>query len=255
LRVVSPRNVIATVSPPRRKPNADLRTREYLTEPEIERPLKAAKGNRWGSRDAAMILIAYRHGLRAAELVDLRWDQVEFGRNAVLHARRVKNGIASTHPLQADEIRALRGLMPDGKRSSHFVFVSERGAPFIPAGFARMLGRAGVAAKKGVKAWNAWREENPTIHPDLSEANLTGILGKANLMGADLSQANLRMAKLSKANLREADLSGAWLIGAKLIGANLSGATLVQTDLTGADLTGCWIYGISAWGLKLDGET
>jgi site-specific recombinase XerD len=67
----------------------------------------------------------------------------------VLHARRVKNGIASTHPLQADEIRALRGLMPDGKRSSPFVFVSERGAPFIPAGFARMLGRAGVAAKFG----------------------------------------------------------------------------------------------------------
>jgi type 1 fimbriae regulatory protein FimB/type 1 fimbriae regulatory protein FimE len=77
LRVVPSRAVIGTVSPPRRKPNAELRTREYLTEPEIERLLKAAKANRWGARDAAMILIAYRHGLRAAELVDLRWDQVE----------------------------------------------------------------------------------------------------------------------------------------------------------------------------------
>src|SRR5262249_58583458 len=79
--------------------------------------------------------------------VDLRWDQVEFVRNAVLHVRRVKNGIASTHPLQADEIRALRALMPEGKRTSPFVFVSERDAPFTPAGFARMLGRAGVAAQ------------------------------------------------------------------------------------------------------------
>jgi type 1 fimbriae regulatory protein FimB/type 1 fimbriae regulatory protein FimE len=132
---------------PLRKPNAELRTREYLTAPEVERLIKAAKTNRHGPRDAAMILIAYRHGLRAAELVDLRWDQVEFGRNAVLHVRRVKNGIASTHPLQADEIRALRALMPEGKRNSPFVFVSERDTPFTTAGFARMIGRAGVAAK------------------------------------------------------------------------------------------------------------
>ena len=147
LRIVPSRTEIGTVSPPRRKPNADLRTREYLTEAEIGRLLKAAKGNRWGSRDATMILIAYRHGLRAAELVDLRWDQVEFGRNACLHVRRVKNSTPSTHPLQGDEMRALRALMPDGKRNSPFVFVSERGAPFTTAGFAKMVARAGVAAK------------------------------------------------------------------------------------------------------------
>jgi type 1 fimbriae regulatory protein FimB/type 1 fimbriae regulatory protein FimE len=52
---------------PKRRPNAELRTREYVTEPEVERLLKAAKGNRWGARDAAMILIAYRHGLRRAK--------------------------------------------------------------------------------------------------------------------------------------------------------------------------------------------
>ena len=43
-----------------------------------------AKGNRWGHRDATMILAAFRHGLRASELTDLRWDQVEFDR-ATLH--------------------------------------------------------------------------------------------------------------------------------------------------------------------------
>jgi type 1 fimbriae regulatory protein FimB/type 1 fimbriae regulatory protein FimE len=71
LRLVSTRTVIGTV-PPKRVPNAELRTREYLTEAEVERLIKAAKANRHGQRDATMILIAFRHGLRAAEIVDLR---------------------------------------------------------------------------------------------------------------------------------------------------------------------------------------
>jgi len=128
--------------PPRRVPNAELRTREYLDESEVERLMRAAKANRNGQRDATMILIAFRHGLRAAELVDLRWDQINLGRNACLHVRRVKNGMPSVHPLQGDEMRALRAL----KRESSFLFVSERGAPFTTAGFAKMIARAGIEA-------------------------------------------------------------------------------------------------------------
>jgi integrase len=144
LRLVRPRTVNGTV-PPRRRKNAELRTREYLIETEIDRLIKAARANRYGLRDATMILVAFRHGLRAAELVDLRWEQVELGRNAVLHVRRVKQGLPSVHPLQGDEMRALREL----KRSapSPFVFTSERGAPFTTAGFAKMIARAGEAAK------------------------------------------------------------------------------------------------------------
>jgi type 1 fimbriae regulatory protein FimB/type 1 fimbriae regulatory protein FimE len=119
-----------------------LRTREYLTEAEVERLMIVAKGNRHGQRDATMVLIAYRHGLRAAEVVDLRWDQVDLGRNAALHVRRVKRGTPSTHPLQGDEMRALRAL----PRTSPFVFVSERGAPFTTAGFAKMIARLGLQA-------------------------------------------------------------------------------------------------------------
>jgi integrase len=86
------------------------RTREYLTASEVEALMAAArKSSRWGHRDATMILIAYRHGLRASEVCDLRWDQVDFD-GAVLHVRRVKNGTPSTHPLQGDELRALRRL-------------------------------------------------------------------------------------------------------------------------------------------------
>jgi integrase len=133
---------------PKRRPNGELRTREYLTPAEVERLIKAARSNRWGHRDALMVLLAYRHGLRAAELVDLRWDQVDLGRNAALHVRRVKKGLSSVHPLEGDEMRALRSL----KRESPFVFVSERGAPFTTAGFAKLIERAGITAKLGFKA-------------------------------------------------------------------------------------------------------
>jgi integrase len=149
LSLVSPAIVNRTVRP-KRPPNADLRTREYLTAAEVERLLAAAGGNRWGHRDATMILVAYRHGLRASELVDLRWDQVDF-RTATLHVRRVKQGTPSTHPILGDELRALRRLQRDQEPKSHFVFTSERGAPFTTAGFARMIERAGIEAKLGFK--------------------------------------------------------------------------------------------------------
>ncbi len=90
LKLVTPAIVKRTVMP-RRLPNRDVRTREHLTEAEVERLMKAASGNRYGHRDATMVLVAYRHGLRASELVDLRWAQVEFG-TAALHVRRVKQG-------------------------------------------------------------------------------------------------------------------------------------------------------------------
>ena len=95
--------------------------------------MKAATRNRWGHRDATMVLVAYRHGLRVSELVDLRWDQVDF-RTANLHVRRVKQGTPSTHPILGD---ALRRLQREQEPRSPFVFTSERGAPFSTAGFAR----------------------------------------------------------------------------------------------------------------------
>ena len=149
LKLVTPNTVKRTVTPKRRR-NGDLRTREYLTEAEVERLMKAATGNRHGHRDATMILVAYRHGLRVSELVDLRWDQVDF-RTATLHVRRAKQGTPSTHPIVGDELRALRRLQREQDPKSPFVFTSERGAPFSSAGFARMIERAGVEAKFGFK--------------------------------------------------------------------------------------------------------
>src|SRR5271169_487708 len=95
LRLITPAIVKRTVTP-KRLPNRHLRTREHLTEAEVERLMKAASGNRYGHRDATMVLVAYRHGLRASELVDLRWEQVDF-KTGTLHVRRVKMGTPSTH--------------------------------------------------------------------------------------------------------------------------------------------------------------
>jgi type 1 fimbriae regulatory protein FimB/type 1 fimbriae regulatory protein FimE len=146
LKLVSPRTLNRTVRPK----NAELRTREYLTETEVEKLMTAAGRNRHGHRDTTMVLVAYRHGLRAAELVDLRWDQVDF-KTAILHVRRVKAGTPSSHPILGDELRALRRLQREQEPKSPFVFTSERGAPFTTAGFAKMVERTGVEAKFAFK--------------------------------------------------------------------------------------------------------
>ena len=109
-----------TVRPGGRQKNATYRTREHLTEAEVDRLLTTAKANRWGHRDATMILVAFRHGFRASELVDLRWDQIDFNA-ANLHVRRVKKGSSATHPILGDELRALRRLQREQEPKSPFV--------------------------------------------------------------------------------------------------------------------------------------
>ena len=150
LKLVTPNTKNRTVTPKRVK-NAELRTREYLIDAEVTWLTEAVKANRWGHRDSTMILVAYRHGLRASELVDLRWDQIGFD-TATLAVRRVKKGTPSTHPIRGDELRALRRLQREQDPKSPFVFTSERGAPFTTAGFARMIERAGEAAGLKFKA-------------------------------------------------------------------------------------------------------
>ena len=128
-----------------RLPNAVYRTREYLTEREVERLMKAAGGNRHGHRDATMILMAFRHGLRASELCSLRWEQVDLAHGR-LHVSRLKNGMPSVHPLTGIELRALRRLQRE-QEPGRYLFMSERGAPMSAVAFRRMIGRLGKAAK------------------------------------------------------------------------------------------------------------
>jgi integrase len=126
--------------------NSSVRTREYLTGAEIERLMSAARASsRWGHRDATMILVGYRHGLRASELCDLQWHQVELATGR-LHVHRAKHGSPSVHPMQGDEIRALRRLQREQGASSH-VFQSERGGPMTPKAFHALFARIGLRAK------------------------------------------------------------------------------------------------------------
>jgi integrase len=95
----------ANRTPPRRRPKAAYRPSEYLTETEVNRLISAArKRGRNGERDACEILLAYRHGLRAAELTQLRWSQVDL-QHGRLHVNRAKGGAESVHPLHGPEGR------------------------------------------------------------------------------------------------------------------------------------------------------
>src|SRR5215510_8380848 len=128
-------------------PNAESFTvkRRYLTEREVERLIEAAKHNRHGHRDATMILVAYRHGMRASEACDLQWHHIELDAGR-LHVRRAKRGTPSVHPIRGDEIRALRKLRRENPTEA-YVFVSERGGPISPMGFHHLIQRLGKAAK------------------------------------------------------------------------------------------------------------
>lgn len=94
-------------------------------------------------RDAALVLIAYRHGLRVSELVALRWDQVDL-KQGLLHVNRLKHGVASTHPVRGPELRALRRLQRD--YGGPYVFPTERGGPMTTATARKLVMRAGALA-------------------------------------------------------------------------------------------------------------
>jgi integrase len=146
LRIVEPS--IEKPSVGGRRPNRELRSREYLTSDEVEKLMKAAKRGRYSHRDATLVLIAFRHGLRASEICDLEWSQVEFSRTPALHVRRVKNGSPSVHPLRGDELRALRELRRQYPDSAH-VFTTERGAPFTPDAINQHIKRIAARAEFG----------------------------------------------------------------------------------------------------------
>lgn len=118
----------------------EKRPREYLVSHEVEELIAVAKKRgRYGHRDATMILLAYRHGLRVSELCALRWEQIDFN-TGLFHVRRLKRGIPSVHPLRGPELRALRKLKRESSPSS-YLFVTERGSPMTAAGFRKLLTR------------------------------------------------------------------------------------------------------------------
>ena len=136
-------------APPRRVANLERRSREHLAFAEVDRLINAAgKIGRHRLRNATLILVAYRHGLRVSELVGLRWEQVDLERGT-LHVSRRKNGDPGTHPLSGRELRALRQL-GRAYSGSPFLFVTERGGPITAATVRKLVARAGNEAQIGL---------------------------------------------------------------------------------------------------------
>src|SRR4029434_3762864 len=125
--------------------------------------MKAAGKNRHGHRDATMILLAFRHGLRATELCSLRWEQVDLV-HARLHVSRLKSGIPSVHPLTGTELRALRRL-PREQAPGRYLFMSERAAPMSAVGFRRMTRFAIPSLRRtGFRTSGANHAETRDVH-------------------------------------------------------------------------------------------
>lgn len=130
---------------PKRHKHADVRSRAYLTEAEVERLRRAARGmGTYGHRNDTMILLGYRHGFRISELIHLRGDQMDLDQG-LLHVRRLKHGVPSTHPLTGTEIRALRKLQRQ-VHGSVYVFVSQRKGPLTDPMARKIIVQAGELA-------------------------------------------------------------------------------------------------------------
>jgi integrase len=166
LKLVTPATVNRTVMP-RRRPNADLRTREHLTVAEVERLIDAAKGSRHGHRDATMLLVAYRHGLRAAELVDLRWvkstsEPPPCTSAGSRRARPARIRLSATNCGRCGGFNASRTR---NRRSCSRPSAARRSRR---RDFSRMVERAGVEADLGIKVYahmlrHATGVSSPTI--------------------------------------------------------------------------------------------
>jgi type 1 fimbriae regulatory protein FimB/type 1 fimbriae regulatory protein FimE len=132
--------------PPTKPKNDDVRSREYLTPPEVEKLAKAAsKLGRNGHRDSTLILCMFRHGFRVAEACALRRDQVHLD-SATMHVKRKKRGKPATHPMVGAEVRALRRLFRE-EPDSAYVFTSERKGPMSERLVNVVIARAGIEAK------------------------------------------------------------------------------------------------------------
>jgi site-specific recombinase XerD len=114
----------------RAKQTVDRRGKDFLTEAEIKRFLEAARGGRHGIRDYLMMLMAYRHGLRVSELVDIRLKDLDL-ESGRIYVRRKKGSLSTHQPIEGDELRALRAWLRERENHrqarSPYLFLSERG--------------------------------------------------------------------------------------------------------------------------------
>lgn len=121
-------------------------TRDHLTPAEVARSIDAVRkrGGWYASRDATLIPIVYRHGLRRTEAAHLRWSDVDLLEGPI-YIRRVKGSRSGRHHLAGDETRVLKRLKKENEPSS-FVFTGNRRIPLSERTIGHIVHQAGILA-------------------------------------------------------------------------------------------------------------
>jgi len=152
LTEVFPLSKVGKPNPPtRQSPNSrkysEVRTREHLLPEEVNAMCVAIKkkAGRHAHRDATLLLLIYRHGLRLSEAANLKWEQIDFNRGTI-HVKRIKKGTPSTQPLYSDELRALRQLQRNYP-TSPYLFQSSRQGPMSSDTISGVVELAGQLAE------------------------------------------------------------------------------------------------------------
>lgn len=130
---------------PGRPKNDEVRQREYLTDLELNAVLRAAKQSRNSDRDFAIVLLLFRHGLRAEELCNLTWQDLDL-QLARIHIKRVKGGLEQNHPLESDEVKVLRKLYKNRDTALKEVFITMRKTPYDRNTLFVLIKRLGIKA-------------------------------------------------------------------------------------------------------------
>lgn len=127
-----------------------MNKRRFLTGKEVQAMMLAARHGQTGKRDYCLILLAFRHGMRISELLDLRYQDLDLAEGRI-NIRRLKNGFSTVHPLRFDEREAIElwsGERSDWKSAANTdaLFISRRGTPLSRQQAYRIIRSAGENA-------------------------------------------------------------------------------------------------------------
>ena len=120
--------------------------RKFLYETEIDALLDAAKASSKSARNLALVLVMYRHGLRATEALAMQWQDINFKAQEI-YIRRCKGSVSGAAPLWRDELKALSNYRKKSSDRSHgFIWLGQGHKPLSYDGLYRLIKTLGEAA-------------------------------------------------------------------------------------------------------------